>query len=268
MKTAEIVRLHQKGAVDAPPSHGEDVPQVVQTPLIRERDFGWYEGKSYVERPYGSALSGGDGQREPHKNDEGFVDMESTDLIAIRVDHFLDEHLFPLLDSGMQIKMPTVAVVSHGFTLAHIWRRLLLRLSPGSLKVHPELLTTLGHFDPQRLRRWSNTGFLALEFNRNTIVPVAVPLAQDDATVSDLDVDASTSSMASEARVPNLVQPVANVTSISTVPRILEGWTTTVNTINGTNHLVGLKRTGGGVGSAAHDENQKTIDKFFKKRKL
>jgi broad specificity phosphatase PhoE len=258
MKTAEIVLSHQR-PMDAS-SSGEDLPQIVQTPLIKEQDFGWYEGKSYVERPYNSVRNGRNDHRETHKDDEAFVDMEPIELITIRVDNFLDEHLFPLLDSSMGTKMPTVAVVSHGVTLAHIWRRLLLRLSPGSLNVHPELLTTLGHFDPQRLGGWTNTGFLALEFNRNSLVPVAIPSAQDAATVSDT----TTSGIGPESQAPNTIQPVANV---PTALCILDGWTTTIHTINGTSHLVGLKRTRGGVGSAAHDENQKTIDTFFKKRK-
>jgi broad specificity phosphatase PhoE len=253
VKTAEIVRSHQR----------EDVPQIVQTPLIREQDFGWYEGKSYVERPYNSALS----NRHDHR-DEGFVDMEPIALIAIRVDSFLDEHLFPLLDCGMETEIPTVAVVSHGVTLVHIWKRLLLRMSPGSLKVHPELLTTIEHLDPQRVGVWTNTGFLELEFNRNSVVPVAVPLDQNSSTVSSLNVDTTTSGISPESQAPNLIQPVANITSVSTAFRMLDGWTTTINTINSTSHLIGLRRTGGGLGSAAHDEKQKTIDSFFKKRKL
>jgi len=260
VKTAEKL-------VDASSSDGGDVPQIMQTPLIREQDFGWYEGKSYVKVPYGSAFRDRNDHRSIHK-DEEFADMEPKELIAVRVDNFLDEHLFPLLDSSTGTTMPTVAVVSHGVTLVHIWRRLLLRLSPGSLEVHPELLTTHEHFDPQRLGGWANTGFLALEFNRNRIFPVAAPPAQDAATVSALDVDTTTPGIGPESQAPDAIQPVANVTLVSTALRILDGWTTTIHTINGTSHLIGLKRTRGGVGSAAHDENQKTIDAFFKKRRI
>jgi len=196
--------------------------------------------------------------------------MEPIELVAVRVDNFLDEHLFPLLDGGgMETKMSIVAVVSHGIALAQIWKRLLLRLSADSLKVRPALLTTIGHFNPQRLGGWHNTGFLELDFNRNSFVPVAVPLAQDSAKVTALSVDTTTSiSISPESETRNLIQPVTNVTSVSTAFRMLDGWITTVNTINGTSHLEGLKRTGGGVGSAAHDEKQRTIDTFFEKRNL
>lgn len=249
--------------MDTSSSTGEEIPQIVQTPLIREQDFGWYEGKSYVEHPYNSVLR----DRHDHR-DEAFIDMEPMELLAVRVDNFLDEHLLPLLDNGMETGMPTVAVVSHGVTLAHIWKRLLLRMSPGSLQVHPELITTIKHLDPHRLGGWTNTGFLALEFNRNSVVPVVATLAQDPATVNALKVDATTSGIAREPQKLNHIQPVTNATSASTTLRMLDGWTTTINTINGTSHLIGLRRTGGGVGSAAHDENQKTIDTFFKKRTL
>jgi len=41
----------------------------------------------------------------------------------------------------------------------------------------------------------------------------------------------------------------------------------TVKTINGKDHLKGLKRTGGGLGSSKFEEGQKSIETFFKKRK-
>jgi hypothetical protein len=39
-------------------------------------------------------------------------------------------------------------------------------------------------------------------------------------------------------------------------------------TVNGKDHLKGLKRTGGGVGSSRHDASQKGIESFFKRRKV
>ncbi|KAH7120276.1 histidine phosphatase superfamily [Dactylonectria estremocensis] len=38
----------------------------------------------------------------------------------------------------------------------------------------------------------------------------------------------------------------------------------TVKTVNGVDHVKGLKRTRGGIGSAKFDEKQKTMDSFFK----
>jgi phage baseplate assembly protein gpV len=51
-------------------------------------------------------------------------------------------------------------------------------------------------------------------------------------------------------------------------PHIAHGWNTTILAINGKDHLKGLKRTGGGVGSSRHDTSQKSIETFFKRRKV
>lgn len=48
---------------------------------------------------------------------------------------------------------------------------------------------------------------------------------------------------------------------------LLEGFSTHILTVNGQDHLRGLKRTRGGIGSARHDEGQKSIQSFFKRAK-
>ena len=48
---------------------------------------------------------------------------------------------------------------------------------------------------------------------------------------------------------------------------MLEGYATTILTINGQDHVRSLKRTRGGIGRARHDENQHTLDNFFKRTK-
>jgi hypothetical protein len=47
---------------------------------------------------------------------------------------------------------------------------------------------------------------------------------------------------------------------------LLHGWSITVLEIDNKNHLANLSRTGGGIGSAAHDAKQKTMDGFFKRK--
>jgi hypothetical protein len=60
-----------------------------------------------------------------------------------------------------------------------------------------------------------------------------------------------------------------NATSaVKSMAAVFEGWTITVNAVNSRLHLQGLKRTGGGVGSARHDDKQQGIETFFKKRKF
>jgi hypothetical protein len=41
-----------------------------------------------------------------------------------------------------------------------------------------------------------------------------------------------------------------------------------VKAVNSQEHLKGLKKTRGGIGSSKHDEKQKTMDSFFKRQKL
>jgi hypothetical protein len=48
----------------------------------------------------------------------------------------------------------------------------------------------------------------------------------------------------------------------------LPGWNIIIQKINGKDHLKGLKRTGGGVGSSRFDEGQRKIETFFKKQKV
>ena len=59
------------------------------------------------------------------------------------------------------------------------------------------------------------------------------------------------------------VAPIA-----STDLDILHGWNMVIRKVNGKDHLKGLKRTGGGVGSSQFDEGQKKIETFFKKQKV
>lgn len=49
---------------------------------------------------------------------------------------------------------------------------------------------------------------------------------------------------------------------------VLNGWSTFVQVVNSKDHLNGLKRTRGGIGSAKHDNSQQNIESFFKRRKL
>ncbi|KAK4983541.1 hypothetical protein LTR66_008799 [Elasticomyces elasticus] len=48
---------------------------------------------------------------------------------------------------------------------------------------------------------------------------------------------------------------------------VFEDYTTTIVTINGKDHLMGLKRTRGGIGRSKFDKRQKTLDMFFKQVK-
>jgi hypothetical protein len=67
---------------------------------------------------------------------------------------------------------------------------------------------------------------------------------------------------------PEVPTRAATDSSPAITPCIAEGWSSIILAINGKDHLRGLKRTGGGVGSSRHDASQKCIKTFFKRRKV
>jgi hypothetical protein len=258
---------------------------VVQLPLLVEKNFGSMEGKKSYERPPESKLTGKDNHRLESIGTAGFVDVESKDAIAQRADTFLDTYLLPLLGDTSGASDTCIALVSHGIFLSTLWKRLFLRLPAKSVVLSPELQAT-GRPSLEHLGGWSNTGYLELHMtqsmvsnsssaeaasSRATSVPSASPaetLVVDDgldgvempSVSNDRDISEGTSGD----------MPVTIIESSSRVPTPLMalGWKTTIMAINGNDHLRGLKRTGGGVGRSRHDTSQKSIESFFKRRKL
>ncbi|KAF1938121.1 phosphoglycerate mutase-like protein [Clathrospora elynae] len=234
------------------------LPDVVHLPLLMEQDFGSMEGKKWHERP---PLS-------ENKDTAGFVDVESKDAMARRADAFLDGNLLPLLGEASEDADPVIAIVSHGIFLSTIWKCLLLRLPRKSVALSSEVQAT-APLSLEHLGGWSNTGYLELHMAK-------AEAEAPDRTADALAVPASEPS-SSPAETPatdeGLAASVASTTpaaisSPSSTSRIAHGWTTTIMTINGKEHLKALKRTRGGVGSSRHDDSQKSIETFFKRRKV
>lgn len=272
-KTAGLIRTAQSqiGTDDAP---SKLVPEVVQLPVLMEQDFGFYEGKKWNERTPDSRLAGS----------EGFVDIESKESIAQRADAFLDLHLLPLLHGATETVEPVVAVVSHGIMLSVLWKRLLLRLPARSVELAPEL-STIPRATLEHLGGWSNTGYLEVHMVRTSplepsglgeevspvspnLVPPKPTVASEAAASKQTQVSHGTVTMAITGQVPVENAQASIVAAPSTPLKLAPGWMTVVRTINGKDHLVGLKRTGGGVGSSRHDASQKNIESFFKRRKV
>ena len=242
IKTANIIRYHQL-------TEGKEGSRLIvqQLPVLREQDFGYYEGKSFKARQRGSNKSGKEAHREAHLDDERFQDVESKESMETRANSFLDLHLLPLVRSASQIREPVIALVSHGIFLAILWRCLLRRFPERSVKLAPGLSIIAGAPTTlEYLGGWSNTGYLELEIRSS---PLANAIDVID-TIQNLD-------------APPDEDPVTQLSS-------LLGWTMAVKTVNGKDHLKDLKRTGGGVGSSKHDDSQKRLDTFFapKRRKI
>jgi hypothetical protein len=246
-------------------------PDVMQLPGLMEQDFGSKEGKKFHDRV-------------DNKDTPGFVEVESKDSMAHRAESFLDEHLLPLLGEVSEDTDPVVAIVSHGIFLSTLRKRLLLRLPHKSVALSPELQAT-ARPSLEHLGGWSNTGYLELYMTRvepddqSTTAEVhTVPVPEP----SSLPAETPPADQGlGEVKVPQAVvehgptsqqMPEAPIQAVGTAsstitPRIARKWSTTILAINGKDHLRGLKRTRGGVGSSRHDTSQKSIETFFKRRK-
>lgn len=270
-KTAGLIRdaqLLSKHEVEA----ARDVPEVVRLRILMEQDFGDLEGKKWSNMQ-------ADLRTKPR-----FMAVETKEAMSLRADAFLDDHLLPLLNVMDDGAEHTVAIVSHGIFLSTLWKRLLRRLPSRSICLAPDLRSAASP-SLEHLGGWSNTGYLELlmtrqdaasstsksgvswphELKSNKTLGIvdgpqeAVQKVTDGVEVSEASADI----VADEAAVvPTLTTPH------TTDPRITHDWTTTILTINGKDHLKGLKRTGGGVGSSRHDASQKGIESFFKRRKI
>ena len=280
--------------------------QVLQLPVLMEQDFGFYEGKSFLQRAQDSKVSGKKAHEEQHQNDVDFVPPESKESMAERADRFLDEHLLPVLHSEPSESEDIVAVVSHGILLSSLWRCLLRRLPAKSVHLAPEILGSQPFVDLEHLGGWSNTGYLELSLTQ--VQPIALSeakagsvsaVAQSQATETGFtqgsvsSKQSTTSIVASEDNTASFklgddtvrvlqtektIVPLTSPIPPSDVPKslptppnstwMLNGWTAMIRTVNGKAHLRGLKRTGGGVGSAKFEEGQKTLETFFKRRKV
>ncbi|MCJ1283484.1 hypothetical protein MMC26_002814 [Xylographa opegraphella] len=217
--------------------------EVMKLEILREQDFGFYEGKPFFARLRDFNKSGKDNHREQHTKDPGFQDVETKEAMALRMDTFVNLHLLQLLRSGYSGKDPVVLIVAHGIILSTLWRSILKQFPIQNVKLGPGLAirgggpTTLEH-----LGGWSNSGYLELDIKAKTNSPA-------DTVVS--------------LAIPKNSQPNPVV-----VPKSLPGCIMVIKAVNCKDHLVGLKRTGGGVGSSKFDEGQMTIEPFFKKRKV
>jgi broad specificity phosphatase PhoE len=301
-KTAEAIRLAQP---DAPET-------VTQLQVLREQDFGFYEGKHFYERPKGGDKSGRDAHREAHLNTKRFQDVESKQSMIARVEAFLDGHLVPLFPFVTDAE--TVAVVAHGIILTYLWRGILARFHPGSVAVAAGVMVGGAGLGLEYLGGWSNTGYLDLEIKSKGLrgpdppqssTGLSHPNGQNQDVGPELKAGPPGAAALTPNRLPAAVLSVQRADGVVpspiaqrvTDPAMLDGLisiphngspapeptlsTTTVEppsklldqalvvkAVNSQEHLKGLKKTRGGIGSSKHDEKQKTVDSFFKRQKL
>ena len=241
VKTAEALLSAQTN------DHGSAPVTVRQLPILREQDFGSYEGKPFYTRQRDSKKSGKDAHRSRHQDDPDFQDTESKESMTTRTNAFVAEHLRPLLRRSLSEQNQIVVIVSHGIILSHLWRSILAMFSKHTVSLAPGLSVGSGGIVPlEHLGSWSNTGYLELD--------ITYPIVNPHADLNSNDVAAVASLKSSEKA------DQGDSITLPTTFKLL------VRNVNGKEHLRGLKRARG-VGSSQHDEGQKKIETFFKKAK-
>ncbi|KAK8200411.1 histidine phosphatase superfamily [Phyllosticta capitalensis] len=273
-KTAQLV-------ADAQRTKG-NAAEVTCLGLLQEQDYGSYEGQPFSARSL-ERKAGHESHQTPGSDDSSFVDVESKESMAKRADEFIDDYLINLCVSAEAGDEPVVAVVAHGIILSVLWKRFLQRLDKNSVSLAPDLQGLKAPVSLEHLGTFSNTGYLELVLSKS-----------ESASCSDAPKDAEATEKRSatgspttrpvlaqkddeaDAREPHnsdcspkgrhATSPRTTGTVPASLPA-LHGWTTVIKAINCKVHLQGLKRTGRGVGSAKHDETQKTMDSFFKRQK-
>ncbi|KXJ97056.1 phosphoglycerate mutase [Microdochium bolleyi] len=191
------------------------------------------------EKDFGSDEGKKYGTRATEKRDPGTSpsDAETRESMRARVDRFLTAHLEPyLLElSPLPANTDVIVIVAHGIILNSLVRALLARYPTQS---GYQVGSPMGSSDFSVA--WSNTGVLQAQLR---VVPATISSAPK---VDVSSVDASTN------KRPRLG------------PFVIES-------TNNVDHLQGLKKTRGGIGSSKFDSRQKTMDTFFaptaKKRK-
>lgn len=236
LKTAEAIRQAQPKA----PNGLSEVREVIKLKLLREQDFGFYEGKTFYERSRDLNKTSKDLQYEARSDSPGFRDVESKEAMRARTDTFVEEHLLTLFKTLVDDE--SVIVVAHGIILSHLWRSVVRCFPSALVSVAPGAARTDRPVDLMHLGTWSNTGYLELEWKKSN----------PPSTGYKLDSGPKVESVSTKTRLSPTVLDMSLV----------------VKVVNSLEHLRGVKKTRGGIGSSKYDECQKTIESFFKKRKI
>ena len=221
----------------------------ILTPDLREKDFGSLEGVHWQSN---STVSSGQRARPAQSNNASSThkESESVDSMRRRVTSFLDEHFLPLLFDAPKIET-NVAIVSHGIILRVLWNRIVELFDPMTISVAPGIATwdngPAALFSPS----WSNTGFMTFLIRSGQV-----------SSSSERRLDPIVSNITSQSSVTNDSLPGQNSSNIDV---LLKGWLLKILAVDRKEHLSGLHRTRGGIGSATHDTRQKRIDQFFKR---
>lgn len=262
VKTAEAIRAAQ--------DNGSSL-EVTKLELLREQDFGHYEKKPFHERSRDTNKPGKETHSEVQRTNPGFKDVESKESMKKRMEIFVKEHLISLLN--IDDNDNTIIIVAHGIILSHLWRVILRQFDAKNVSMGPDVP------NPERgldyLGGWSNTGYLDLHVKsiqdlspaKVGSVPLVLNAPSNLQTSVDLSKDETGHSKVPSSGDQLNIQGIVKI-SKQDPDNIKATMTLVVKSVNNQDHLKGLKKTRGGLGSLKHDSTQRTMDSFFKKRKL
>ncbi|KAK5045612.1 hypothetical protein LTR84_008981 [Exophiala bonariae] len=206
-------------------------PALISTPALREKDFGSLELVQWSSKQAQSAFA----SKSTSQENPDYRPEEEHTVMESRAETFLAHYLLPLLKTEPEqdiIRAPeSIAIVSHGIFLSVLWRSLLSKFYPETVRLGHEVEHTAYDKPLARLPSWSNTGFLQLT--------ISYPAEHDERTMGPIDTSG-----------PSPLFPDRGLT---------------ISAINSKEHLNNLKRTRGGVGSAPFDTRQKNLEAFFKR---
>lgn len=163
----------------------------------------------------------------------GISDSETRDAMLVRVNRFIDTHLAPVLEENVA-ENAAILIVSHGIILNVLINALVTRFPAKELG---------GNLTAQSVvSTWSNTGILQAK----------VEALADNTGVGEKSATTTISQTTPDQRHSRRLAIM-------------------IHFANNVDHLSGLRKTRGGIGSSQFDSRQRTMDSFFvktsKKRK-
>lgn len=233
-----------------PPKEDGERISPISTPDLRERDFGSWEGvrcQSTSAQSTDASTSSSGSSRSASKE---IAQKETTVSMRQRSLSFLHSHFLPLLFDDPTSKRK-VAIVAHGIILRVLWNCLVELFDPLCISLLPGIAAWDGGPAALLSPSWSNTGFMELSIQMKQTPSASPP--QRQLTSPDLRVSLNS---ITDTEVPSPDNLAGDV--------LLQGWSMKILAVDSKDHLAGLRRTRGGIGSASHDSRQKRIDQFFK----
>ncbi|CEO58985.1 hypothetical protein PMG11_03677 [Penicillium brasilianum] len=233
-----------------PPKKDGGLVTPILTSDLRERDFGSLEGVRWQSPSTPSIDASAPPGHSSRSTSIEIIEKETTVSMRQRSLSFLHSHFLPLLFDDPTAKR-NVAIVAHGIILRVLWNCFVELFDPMSISLMPGIAAWEGGPAALLSPSWSNTGFMELSIRMKQSWPSPRPQRQ----ITSQEVRVASSSIV-DNEGPSSGSLPGDI--------LLQGWSMKILAVDNKEHLAGLRRTRGGIGSASYDNRQKRIDQFFK----